>query len=706
MGAAASTLSRPSQLSGNDTLLKSEDVRKMSDALFQFMYKDWDTREVWEMANKPEDYVIALSDLITNQFHVLGYTTAKNQIGEIYFMKYDGAQGIKGPTRGLAPPGHRYKNDEGKEHEGLTTGIDQQRATAKIIAFYFIRLFQIMGALLLVIKDVNLVEPEDPTKVSSGRAIINQQVVLPRFQQGGAAISSSVILGPYEFLRKYMSTLSTTGYAAAGISEKSTDGYMYYKITPSLFFMYKQPTVDVVTELGRISMKKFPEMKFALVIKRGPSMTTMEIPIIITLVNPDSMSEFKSPESYLDAQEKADKYPTQVEFKLGKNTKDFNLHRVYMIKEKAAYTREYTIDYIFRHPEDIAFASARGIDPNEPKNFGKILEHMALNAAFTMTRQPVTLYVPKEEGVNTAAKKTTKPGDLPPNQTHPVVDEVYQLLKGKATQPHCIARALQLLDLKYINSLSMADTPSTNICKFVVADKKTDTTLGDYGPLKSLGQLYGKVNPLDRVKIKPSHTEFATSMKVLDAFVGSKEAPATKSVLSVKELTDSLQGSEANDLKAALERIKKAFNSESATVDSLKSITLKKPKGCAGKTGDEKMEYSLATQLQGVSKKLLAYHVNHTVAIAKFLKTIFNISQRSDGSWKVEGPKSDILFAGFPVLDQLTDTARELLVDYYSGCEELYQKGVKIWSDEQGGVVPAPVANAGAPANNIKKNNS
>ena len=107
-----------------------------------------------------------------------------------------------------------------------------------------------------------------------------------------------------------------------------------------------------------------------------------------------------------------------------------------------------------------------------------------------------------------------------------------------------------------------------------------------------------------------------------------------------------------------------------------------------------------------MSKKLLAYHVNHTVAIAKFLKTIFNISQRSDGSWKVEGPKSDILFAGFPVLDQLTDTARELLVDYYSGCEELYQKGVKIWSDEQGGVVPAPVANAGAPANNIKKNNS
>ena len=161
-------------------------------------------------------------------------------------------------------------------------------------------------------------------------------------------------------------------------------------------------------------------------------------------------------------------------------------------------------------------------------------------------------------------------------------------------------------------------------------------------------------------------------------------------------------------MKAALERIKKAFNSENAA-DSLKSIVLKKPAKCAGKTGDEKMEYSLATQLQGVSKKLLAYHINHTVAIGKFLKTIFNISQRSDGSWKVEGPKTDILFAGFPVLDQLTDTARELLVDYYSGCEELYQKGVKIWSDEQGGAnAPAAAATnaAAAPAVNIKKNSA
>jgi hypothetical protein len=62
--------------------------------------------------------------------------------------------------------------------------------------------------------------------------------------------------------------------------------------------------------------------------------------------------------------------------------------------------------------------------------------------------------------------------------------------------------------------------------------------------------------------------------------------------------------------------------------------------------------------------------------------TIFNVSQRPDGSWNVEGPKTEILFAGFSVLDVLKDQARELLLAYYVGCEDIYQKGVKEWADD------------------------
>jgi hypothetical protein len=120
---------------------------------------------------------------------------------------------------------------------------------------------------------------------------------------------------------------------------------------------------------------------------------------------------------------------------------------------------------------------------------------------------------------------------------------------------------------------------------------------------------------------------------------------------------------------------------------------MKKSEKCKDNT-DKLLTNSVASQLQRISQQLLAYHVNNTVTITNFLKTVFSISQRADGSWKVDGPKVDILFAGFPVLDNLTDTARALLVNYYSGCEELYQKGLKIWSDEQD--EPAKAANAKA----------
>ena len=87
--------------------------------------------------------------------------------------------------------------------------------------------------------------------------------------------------------------------------------------------------------------------------------------------------------------------------------------------------------------------------------------------------------------------------------------------------------------------------------------------------------------------------------------------------------------------------------------------------------------------MKSASQQLLAYHLKQIIEISKFLKKIFNISQRPDGSWKVEGPKTELLFAGFETMNTLTDQARTLLIDYYSGCEEIYQKGLKTWEEGQ-----------------------
>ena len=45
------------------------------------------------------------------------------------------------------------------------------------------------------------------------------------------------------------------------------------------------------------------------------------------------------------------------------------------------------------------------------------------------------------------------------------------------------------------------------------------------------------------------------------------------------------------------------------------------------------------------------------------------------------------MFAGFETLNELTARARAILINYYAGCEEIYQKGLKAWKD----IVPTEI---------------
>ena len=68
---------------------ESNAIRIMSDELFKYMYSTWKPRDVWDIAQNPSKYVIAISDLITTQFHVIGYRTRAGRMGEIYFKKFE-----------------------------------------------------------------------------------------------------------------------------------------------------------------------------------------------------------------------------------------------------------------------------------------------------------------------------------------------------------------------------------------------------------------------------------------------------------------------------------------------------------------------------------------------------------------------------------------------------------------------------------------
>jgi len=663
MGNSASSLSRPSKISsGKDLLAKTKDVREMSNALFTFMYSVWEEREIWDIANRPGDYVIALSDMITQHFNVLGYTTKRNQIGEIYFIKYDK----------LKPP-----SDDGSK------GIVQHRENAKLIAFFFIRIFQLLGAMLLVVKDISfpIVDPKTGVVTNIGkpettfRPYTNQATaVISRFrpptQSGGAAfISKDIALGPYEFLRYYLRQITD-----AEVSEYQTkynvslDKMKLYKITPNLFFEYSigAPPNQVTADI--------PKQKFHLLItttSKRPELKAQEVGT--SNIFPSSLPGYLAPGSsgFTTGAEQLARYHITVtlDMKIGSKTpQSAKVSRTVTEAKQDKY--ENGVEYAFDSGTYVDLLIAQY---DSQKDFKKILELLVLFAVKSSNNDKSIQLYKIQTDENTGTKQRDI-GKMPSSISNPVINEFYQvLLNTKGThQPHCISRALQLIDTSAIESYAPTSGKS-KICKFAVGDEAGPINLATYKPLKSVAQLFGKVNPAN----------FKESQAILDAFVGS--SATTSAAISVKGLNDMGQKNEAADLSAALKRLSKAFEFVTTEPnDSFSQIQVSRPKECKTTDVMDINNQQITLQLQNTARQLLAYHINHTIEISKFLKTIFNIGTRPDGTWKVEGPKTEILFAGFPVLDQLTDQARDLLVDYYSGCEEVYQRGLRVWKESEG----------------------
>ena len=694
MGAAGSSLVPAKKIkSANELILKTKDIRQLSDALFTFMFSKWDLKtEIWEISKNPDEYVVAVSDLITSQFHVLGYTTKRNQIGEIYFQKYDK----------LAPP----KEADEQSQRG-SAGIVKHRENTQIIAFYFVRLFQIMGAMLMVVKDISfpMYDPITKTITNVGksqdirRPYVNQEsMTLERFKSvsspyqvggGGGIFPTQIPLGPYEFLRYYLTSVSQEIRDIYRVKYIVTlpPGNLY-QITPNLFFEYKLPDPLPANVMAGPSIPE-ARQKFHVVTKRDGEVSAMMSlqEATVSMVNPNNLVGYLSPgdERFNTPEKQLERYHSIVTFKLsgsggGRSPDEATVNRVENI---ASSSRSYKSGVEYKFETGTTVDSLLGeYDPR--KDFTKILERVIITA-MRKTDRSIRLYTIKRSD-NIATTQAVAVGEMPTTIKSSTIDELYKSLRPSpsdkdkiGTQPHCIARAIQLLDTESLHSKNPTKG-KTNICRIASDNKEATGNLLSYKPIKSLAQLYGKVDPV----------KFKESKAVLEAFVDTQKSIEGKTItpLSVSGLKTT-QPDEAASLSMALQRISKAFAITQAQganpFDSFSDITVPRPKGCGPSSAvqQEIGDRSVTNALQSTAQELMAYHVNHTIEIAKFLRVIFNITRGPNGAWTVEGPRVEILYAGFPILNQLTDQARELLVDYYAGCETLYQSGVKVWSDAQ-----------------------
>ena len=744
------SLSGSKQITGKELQLSSKEISTMSNELFLFMYSSWKPKDVWDIAEHPDKYVIAISDMITTQFHVLGYKTRDKRMGEIYFRRWDDLEPPMGSEQEMSTANSRndrslanIRDSEVQKklkielsklkktrRQRAQAGFAVQKQNAEIIAFYFVRIFQILGAMLLVVKDIELPEYDETTGTLKGKGegqIRNfaktyypaQQTVsgfrpgqlsdrkkveiledkirrnelekgvaattgLPSTQSGGGKLFDATIpLGPYEFLRYYLRQIDDNDkldfknngipYEKVSTSIES-QGKSIYLIDKSrlLFFRYTLPKdADV------INLKNGIQQEFGLPVKVNNS-TDVEIKFIkvkiddIFFTTKDGQRGIKELRGYSAPSKRGDSkkdvFPTDIIMSYERNAGRDKSTIELRIDEKATSSPEYGIPYFIYKAENNLLDNLKS-KYDEKEEFNKFLEEITL---FYLVRMYSNIRLIKLKDTYNTYNSTSDKNDESPlsklvGPSNKSLQDVFKAIKpDSGYRPHCVARALQLLDPASINNFPTG-SGSSRICKTSLGKASGQAPLSDYVPTRSLGQLYGKVNP----------TDYANSMKVLSAFV---QKESTGNPISLDDA--SKFPGEKDQLLAAIKRMTTAFNNTYVDQKSFADIKDNIPSECKDDTGKEIVidrQSQTFRDMKAASQQLMAYHLKSIVDISKFLKKIFNITQRGDGTWKVEGPKVELLFAGYETLDMLTNQARAILIDYYSGCEEIYQRGIGKW---------------------------
>lgn len=755
------SLSGSKEITGEQLQLSSKEISTMSNELFKFMYSTWKPKDVWDIAENPDKYVIAISDMITTQFHVLGYKTRDKRMGEIYFRKWDDLEPPMGSETELSAANARndrsltnirdevvqrkLKKEISERKKTRRTraqaGYAIQKQNAEIIAFYFVRIFQILGSMLLVVKDIELPAYDKQTgeQVSSTRAnqsrefarqLYPSQVGVSGFktpmsiddkkkleyaeaalrlsqekkntaigmatqtnvtgvQTGGGNFDPKLALGPYEFLRFYLRKVNDNDrldFKNNGIPDPGQNVYMFDK-SRLLFFKYTRPS----TEADKIDLKNGVEQEIGLPVKENGK---IEIKFITITVNKLTFSlksgsiatELKgyiAPSGRGDT--KKEVFPTDVTISYEKQQSREKSSTVTMKRIDTSSSLETGMPYQLYEADNNLLDAYRGrLDPKD--DFVEFLEMITLTYlrkkynAITLLQLKNKSEAEEEESGEGSTESSAKFSLKEPSNKS-LKDVFGAMNKKEEYRPHCVARALQLLDSASLSNKFANGYGSSRVCKTSLGKASGQTNLSEYVPTKSLGQLYGKVNP----------TDYVNSMKVLAAFVQKSSTGAPVSLDDASNFP-----AEKDDLLAAIQRLTKAFNLTYSDQKSFADIKNDIPVECTTDKGKE-LKIDRASQefrdMKSASQQLLAYHLKSIVEISKFLKKIFNITQRGDGTWAVEGPKVELLFAGYETLDTLTNQARAILIDYYAGCEEIYQRGLTKWKETR---KTAPDASTGA----------
>jgi hypothetical protein len=224
---------------------------------------------------------------------------------------------------------------------------------------------------------------------------------------------------------------------------------------------------------------------------------------------------------------------------------------------------------------------------------------------------------------------------------------VMKQLSGSKTTAFCVARAIQLIDANTLYNPKASMTLS-GICKPVFEPMGTSVpqakqSLEKVSGLKALDQLFYTRPGLDQ------RGEFSMQVGDIQAYTEF-----------LKDMNDK-------------------FGRPGQVTDVSKIIA--KDPNCAVNAANKYLQLQDPKEVQkvlGIVGRMFMKQKAHTEKAIKFLNTrLFSIKKQKDGRLFVDlSPK--LLQNGMIELAQVSKEARLLLIDYYKGCEDLYQEGARI----------------------------
>ena len=277
---------------------------------------------------------------------------------------------------------------------------------------------------------------------------------------------------------------------------------------------------------------------------------------------------------------------------------------------------------------------------------------------------------------NRVSNSITSPSGVTISETgtneHLKLSRIIQNLTRDKPLGHCLARAMQLLKTQ---PLEQGDTESY-ICKAKFLEYTTTTASGT----KTIVSRSGIPEPGKPLSDSPglaalSQLFYDTISKVTPQIVIDKNPGLGPDKKSSFQLYMDFMTTMNKLFEGAIPNKEKQDN---IVNKGLGAIINKKDNLICGKiSGNLIVPANRVSNVYAFVNKLYQIQIKHAAECGKIIKLLFNIKRdKSSGRYTIS-LSDNIIKKGFPEIKRINFIARELLVIYYSNCEETYLKGMR-----------------------------